>query len=166
MKRIKYRKYYVYEDGSVENISTGRVLATGNTPTSKYRNVNMRYNGVKDRWNVHRLVATLFIPNPNKLPIVNHLDGNILNNHYSNLEWTTQKGNLKHCYDNGGTPIRNFTEVDLYRDGENIGSFKSKSEACKRAKELGGRYHSLMKYLSDKKGFSLKERCNDYPEGE
>jgi HNH endonuclease/NUMOD4 motif len=50
---------------------------------------------------VHQLVAKAFIPNPNDLPKVNHKDGNKSNNHYSNLEWCTQKQNIHHALQNG-----------------------------------------------------------------
>ncbi|AIW03523.1 HNH endonuclease [Bacillus phage Moonbeam] len=54
---------------------------------------------------VHRVVATLFIANPNNLPVVNHLDGNPINNDFSNLEWCTQKRNAQHACDTGLSPI-------------------------------------------------------------
>ena len=43
---------------------------------------------------VHRLVAKLFIPNPNNYPHIDHIDGNRGNNHATNLRWTTAKMNM------------------------------------------------------------------------
>ena len=47
------------------------------------------------------LTAKVFIPNPDNLPLVNHIDGNPSNCHVSNLEWITHEGNLNHAYANG-----------------------------------------------------------------
>lgn len=44
---------------------------------------------------VHRLVAMAFIPNPQGFPVVHHKDANPSNNHVLNLQWTTQKENIR-----------------------------------------------------------------------
>ena len=47
----------------------------------------------KKNYLVHRLVALLFIPNPQNYPIVRHKDNNTFNNDVSNLEWGTLSDN-------------------------------------------------------------------------
>lgn len=57
--------------------------------------------GRGNRYLVSRLVAMAFIPNPNGLPIVRHMDDNPLNNHVSNLAWGTQVDNMQDCVRHG-----------------------------------------------------------------
>lgn len=47
--------------------------------------------------NFHRAVAMAFIPNPNNLPEVNHIDGDKLNNRAENLEWVSKQQNQYHA---------------------------------------------------------------------
>lgn len=55
---------------------------------------------------VHRLVAEAFIPNPDNLPEVNHIDGNRSNNAVHNLEWVSHADNMRHAYATGLNPGR------------------------------------------------------------
>lgn len=61
-----------------------------------YRRITFYKKGKHYSYPVHRIVAQLFIPNPEKKPQVNHIDGNRRNNHVSNLEWCTVQENLRH----------------------------------------------------------------------
>ena len=47
---------------------------------------------------IHRAVAESFIPNPNHFPLVNHLDGNKMNDVVLNLEWADTGMNSEHAY--------------------------------------------------------------------
>lgn len=70
----------------------------------------MKEGEAKD-FKVHRLVAKAFIQNPNNYKMVNHIDGNPLNNNANNLEWCTQKENIRHAIDNELT-IRRINTID------------------------------------------------------
>ena len=57
-------------------------------------------NGKAKRERLRRLVALVFIDNPNNYPVVNHLNGIKSDCRVENLEWTDVKSNTKHAYDN------------------------------------------------------------------
>lgn len=61
-----------------------------------YLNVTLYKSGTKKKYLVHRLVAEAFIPNPQNLPHINHIDENTKNNAAENLEWCTPQYN--NCY--------------------------------------------------------------------
>ena len=94
MERKKYtiKDYEITKSGEIINIHNGhkRVLQPN---TKGYLRVMI--NG-KNLF-VHRLVAEKYVPNPENKPQVNHIDGNKLNNHYTNLEWVTNQENRNHA---------------------------------------------------------------------
>ena len=72
---------------------------------------------------VHRIVAKLFIPNPDNLPYINHKDGNKSNNCVDNLEWCTRSENEKHAWRIG---LKNYETVGT--KGEKHGMHKLTQE--------------------------------------
>lgn len=60
-----------------------------------------RVNIGKKKCRLHRLVAEAFVPNPNNLPVVDHLDTNKKNCRADNLEWVTQRTNVQRASDVG-----------------------------------------------------------------
>lgn len=98
-KIIDYLNYEIDENGNVYNESTKNWLK-GSVGENGYKYYRLSKNNCKKMFYAHRLVAEYFIPNPNNLPIVNHIDGNKLNNNVNNLEWVSYSENTKHWHDN------------------------------------------------------------------
>lgn len=63
--------------------------------------VRLSKNGKLHTKTIHRLVAETFIDNPNNYKIINHIDCNKTNNNVNNLEWCTQKHNVRESFRNG-----------------------------------------------------------------
>ena len=72
----------------------------------EYLCINLYKNSKVYKFQIHRLIAIYFIPNPQGLNEVNHIDGKPLNNAISNLEWCTHSQNLKHAWATGLFPKR------------------------------------------------------------
>lgn len=98
--------YYVTKFGEVWNTEKMTKIK-GWVNSDGYRHVDL---GSAPNVKVHRLVAQHFVPKPKDLVdqripeenlVVNHLDGNKLNNRWDNLEWTTIRGNIEHASING-----------------------------------------------------------------
>lgn len=88
--------YMINQEGKIYSNKTKKEL-TGTVYNTGYRFVRLTTEDGKKGYAVHRLVAQTFIPNPKNLPIVNHKDGNKLNNNVNNLEWVTQSENRYHA---------------------------------------------------------------------
>ena len=79
-----------------------------------YYTVRLNKAGKDSTQFVHRLLGFAFLAEPTyPKAVINHKDGNKLNNSLDNLEWTTQSGNMKHAYISGlsKVPDKNYKKV-------------------------------------------------------
>lgn len=96
----KYFNYLVYEDGRIYSNYRKRFL-NPDVVQGYWQYTLSDGCGNNFRIKAHRLVALLWLDNKNNYPVVNHIDGNKLNNHYSNLEWCTYEHNNRHAVETG-----------------------------------------------------------------
>lgn len=89
----------LYEISSLGRIKSNKGFLSIQKAINGYMLAHLWGNNIRKSKLVHRLVGLAFIPNPDMLKEINHLDGNKGNNVYSNLEWTTRSKNQKHSYD-------------------------------------------------------------------
>ena len=90
--------YQISDCGRVKSLWYGKEKILRPTVNSAgYLHLTLCVNGKRIYCNVHVRVAEAFVPNPDNLPEVNHIDTNRLNNCAWNLEWTTQGENVRHA---------------------------------------------------------------------
>lgn len=136
--------------GKITGKVKGKILKIQNDGHG-YGQVSLSREGKYKSYKVHRLVAEHFVPNPNNLKHVNHIDGDKTNNNADNLEWVTQKENNQHAWDN-----------DLNRNTEK--QRKAAREWCKvnREKMVAGLKRVKIKCLNNGKIYnSIKEASED-----
>jgi hypothetical protein len=97
------QNYLVSDMGRVMSKATGKILKACVSGPG-YLTVSLCKKGDQTTYYVHRLVATAFVENPQGLPVVDHIDGNRLNNLVGNLRFCEPKNNAwnarkraKHC---------------------------------------------------------------------
>jgi len=107
---------------------------------------------------LHRIVAIIFLENPENKEFVNHKDGNKLNARLSNLEWVTPSENGDHAYKNGlNNNVKPVIQFDIKMN--KLNEFKSINDAsrelnihntsigncCKGGLKTAGGYRFLFK---------------------
>ena len=90
-------KYQVSNFARIKSFHKGNVAILKPELTKGYLRISLYKNGKTKLYFVHVLVAKAFVPNLENKPFVNHIDGNKLNNHASNLEWVTASENQQHA---------------------------------------------------------------------
>ena len=96
-----------------------------------YYEVDLFKNNIQDTRTVHRLVATAFLPNPNNLPEVNHINENHQDNKLENLEWVTRLQNIRHGTGRKRMGRAHWTPVEQYTlDGTFIKRWECMQQAA------------------------------------
>lgn len=141
-----YENYAVNKIGVVVSVIRNKTLKQ--CMLNGYMIVNTFRGSLTETLPVHRAVALAWVnnPDPKNYTVVNHIDGNCLNNAHTNLEWTDHSGNNMHAIendlrvDNIECKVRDFLTKEVIH-------FKSIAQA---AKFVGLRKDSSIKCLQPK----------------
>ena len=98
--KLRSVERYVRHSEGRQRLVKGRVIST-DIDKYGYLKVRLSKEGTRIKKSLHRLIAIAFIPNIDKKPTVNHIDGIKTNNRVENLEWNTYAENNQHAFDNG-----------------------------------------------------------------
>ena len=150
--------YSVSNFGQVRNDSTGRLL-TGTVANNGYRMVHF-HSRINKICSVHRLVMKAFKPCSDMDELqINHIDGNKLNNHIDNLEWSTALENMRHSYLNHlqQREMRPCYQYDL--EGNFIKEYVNSNEA---AKELDIDYTNIWRCITEQQTHYLGWQFKEY----
>jgi hypothetical protein len=87
-----------YEVSSLGRFRRGLKEVKGTPSANGYRHIGLTVGGKQKWFLAHRLVAEVFLSNKEGHPVVNHKDGDRLNNSVVNLEWSSRSHNAKHAW--------------------------------------------------------------------
>ena len=139
--------YELNENGEVRNKITGNYIK-GDINNAGYYRVCLYKKPRKERYFRHRLVAELFIPNPNNLPEVNHINGDKSKNCAFNLQWCNRTHNEREAHRTG---IKEYKPYYVIFDN---GIRKEYEFAIELANELQVTKRTIQNYLQGKsKGY-------------
>lgn len=156
-----FYNYDIYEDGQVFSHYCGKFLNI--TPDKHgYKVGSFTINGKSKKIKIHRLVAMLFLNTPENYEdlVVNHKDGNKLNNHFTNLEWCTTYENNLHARLTGLNDISHSNSIRWNDSSFREKTSKAISEGRKKNKCSVGESNPKFKYrIQDIQGniYSRKE---------
>lgn len=138
--------YAITSCGKVWSYRSQKFLSSY-TQTCGYLAVKLWENGKEKQHYIHRLVAQAYLPNPDNLPQVDHIDGDKTHNYVNNLQWISNRDNCKkakkgkikriHCFETGKI-YKNCSEATK---AVGLASSKSISACCKGYQKTAAGYH-------------------------
>ncbi len=142
-------KYQVSSNGLIMSLHGRKPrIIKGRISYDGYHNAHLRVSGRPKTVKVHRLVALAFIPNPEDLREVNHIDGNKLNNSVNNLQWVSHADNMRHAFSNGLCNIKGeFNGRSKLRRPE-VKSIKKQIAAGRLQKDIAKDFNVVVQTIS------------------
>lgn len=146
--------YEVSDKGEVRNYITKKLIV-GDVNNFGYCRVKLYKNKKQKTFFRHRLVAEAFIPNPNNLPEVNHIDGDKSHNFKENLEWSSRTHNEREAH---RLKIKQYKPFKVkFQNGE----IKKYEFAVDLANELGVSKRAVQNWLQKRNYGFLKKGISD-----
>ena len=125
-----FPKYFISEYGELWSEKSKRILK--NRLNAGYYYYSLSNGEISNFFMVHRLVASVFISNPDSLPFVNHIDGVKTNNHYSNLRWATRSEISINNVEKGLIKYNKRSVCQLDKEKNLIATYPSITEASEK----------------------------------
>jgi hypothetical protein len=150
----EYENYAISNKGNVKNVISGKVLKPIKN-SNGYFQVQLSKNNKKRTVRIHRLVAMMFIPNPETKPYVNHKNGIKTDNSVGNLEWSTHSENIRHAFKNKLIRTEKPVIITNTETGEHL-VFSSTSECSRFLNSNNGSVNRVLKGKRNKhKGYYI-----------
>lgn len=130
----EFNLYGATECGKIYRVDRKKLLSFTYNKKAKYYYVRISQNNVPRTLRVHIFIAKCWKDNPLNLRVVNHKDGDKLNNHSSNLEWCSDSQNQQHALETG---------------------LKQKGEDLYNSKLTNAQVHKVCKLLEE--GYRVKD---------
>lgn len=154
-RHTKIRDYWISEYGDVYNVSTNRFLKAS-IGENGYKRIELKIApGKPKKFLVHRLVYSIFIGELKEQMVIDHIDADRQNNHYSNLRQVTQKENISHAIEldnfghNASKSIKVLnTETNVVTEYASVKDFLIHINAPK--------------YMIDNRGFNIIKKRREY----
>ena len=150
---MDYYNYKVYENGDIWSNHYSRFLCPS-PDKDGYLIVAMTFNGKKKNMRLSRVIALCYIPNPDNLPEVDHINSlEITNNNVSNLRWAnrfTQNSNqvIRSTNTTGVKGVSLHKKTGLYH-----------AKITRNGKTLQGYYKSFDKAVAKRQEWELEHFC-------
>jgi hypothetical protein len=149
MKKYEFSNFGNFRKSCNKKVLKNSITDEGYVKTILYNDKLMKRVSVR----IHRIVAELFVQNTDiKNNIIIHKDGNLSNNYYTNLIWSTTKETVKIAIDNGNRKRSNWEKLsneDVINIREEFDStFITIGELAKKFKITNDHVISILKYTS------------------